>query len=55
MNTQKNCTKGLNDPDNHNSVVTHLEWDILEHEVKWALQQRKLVEVIELHLSYFKS
>ena len=25
-NTQKNCTKkGLNDPDNHNGVVTHLE------------------------------
>ena len=29
--------KGLNDPDNHNSVVTHLESDILECEGKWAL------------------
>ena len=29
--------KGLNDPDNHNGVVTHLEPDILECEVKWAL------------------
>ena len=29
--------KGLNDPDNHNDVVTHLESDILEYEVKWAL------------------
>ena len=29
--------KGLNDPDNHDSVVTHLEPDILEYEVKWAL------------------
>ena len=29
--------KGLNDPDNHESVVTHLEPDILECEVKWAL------------------
>ena len=29
--------KGLNDPDNHNDVVTHLEPDILECEVKWAL------------------
>ena len=29
--------KGLNDPDNHNGVVTHLELDILECEVKWAL------------------
>ena len=37
-NTQKNCTKkGLDDPENHNSVVTHLEPDILEREVKWAL------------------
>ena len=25
------------DPDNHDSMVTHLEPDILEHEVKWAL------------------
>ena len=29
--------KGLNDPDNHDGVVTHLEPDILECEVKWAL------------------
>ena len=29
--------KDLNDPDNHNGVVTHLESDILECEVKWAL------------------
>ena len=28
--------KGLNDPDNHDRVVTHLESDILECEVKWA-------------------
>ena len=31
------CNKGLNEPDNHNDVVTHLEPDILECEVKWAL------------------
>ena len=37
-NTQKNYTKkGLNDPDNHNGVITHLEPDILECEVKWVL------------------
>ena len=37
-NTQKNYTKkGLNDRENHNGVVTHLEPDILECEVKWAL------------------
>ena len=29
--------KSLNDPDNHNGVITHLEPDILECEVKWAL------------------
>ena len=29
--------KGLNDPDKHDGVVTHLELDILECEVKWAL------------------
>ena len=29
--------KDLHDPDNHNGVITHLEPDILEREVKWAL------------------
>ena len=29
--------KSLHDPDNHNGVITHLEPDILECEVKWAL------------------
>ena len=29
--------KDLHDPDNHNGVFTHLEPDILECEVKWAL------------------
>ena len=29
--------KGLHDPDNHDGVVTHLEQDVLECEVKWAL------------------
>ena len=29
--------RDLNDPDNHNGVITHLEPDILECEVKWAL------------------
>ena len=37
-NTQKNYTKKeCNDPDNHGSVITHLEPDILQCEVKWAL------------------
>ena len=30
--------KDLHDPDNHNAVITHLEPDILECEVKWALE-----------------
>ena len=29
--------KDVNDPDNHDGVITHLEPDILECEVKWAL------------------
>ena len=34
---EKLYKKGLNDLDNHDGVVTHLEPDILECEVKWAL------------------
>ena len=30
--------KYLHGPDNHNDVITHLESDILEYEVKWALR-----------------
>ena len=29
--------KNLNDPDDHNGVITHLEPDILESKIKWAL------------------
>ena len=36
-NTDELHKKDLNDPDNHNGVITHLEPDILECEVKWAL------------------
>ena len=42
---------------NHDGVITHLEPDILECEVKWALEsipQKKLVEVMEFQLSSFK-
>ena len=35
--TEELYKKGLNEPENHDSVVTHLELDILEWEVKWAL------------------
>ena len=35
--TGKLCRKDLHNPDNHDGVITHLELDILECEVKWAL------------------
>ena len=35
--TEEIHKKGLNDPDNHDGVVAHLEPDILECEVKWTL------------------
>ena len=35
--TEEQYKKDLHDPDNHNGVITHLEPDILEWEVKWAL------------------
>ena len=56
--TEKLYKKDLNDLDNHNGVITNLQPDILECEVKWVLGsilQTKLVEVMEFHLSYFKS
>ena len=58
-NTQKSYTKkDLHDQDNHDGVITQLEPDILECEVKWALKallQTKLVEVMEFQWSYFRS
>ena len=35
--TEELCKKGLNDMDNCHDVVTHLEQDILEYEIKWTL------------------
>ena len=53
--------KDLYDPDTHNCVMSHLEsdiWSQVECEVKWALGRittnKKLVEVMELQLSYFQ-
>ena len=56
--TEELCKKDLHDPDNHDGVKTHLESDILECEVKWAIGRSlrtNLVEVMEFQLSYFKS
>ena len=56
--TEELNKKDLDNPDNHDGVITHLEPDILECEVKRALGSittKKLVEVMEFQLSYFKS
>ena len=47
--------KGLNDPDNQGGVITYLEPEILECEVKWTSLQTKLLEVVGFQLSYFTS
>ena len=57
-NTQKNCTKkDLHDQDNHYGVITYLEPDILECEVKWALESITMNKASghEFQLIYFKS
>ena len=46
--------KDLHDPDNQDGVIIHLEPDILECKVKWALGSITR-EVMEFQLSYFKS
>ena len=56
--TKKSTKKDLHDQHNHNGVITHLEPDILECEVKWALESitmNKASELMEFQLSYFKS
>ena len=55
--TEELYEKDLHDPANHDGVITHLEPDILEWEVKWVLGSitTKLVEVMEFQWSYFKS
>ena len=56
--TEELYKKDLHNPDNHDGMITHLESDILEFEVKLALgstTKNKLVEVVEFQLSYFKS
>ena len=63
--TEELYKKDLHDPDNHDGVITHLEPDILECEVKWPQEAplwpqeaslcTKVVVVMEFQLSYFKS
>ena len=56
--TEELYKRDLNDPDNHDGVNTHLEPDILECEVKWALESittNKASGGDGTQLSYFKS
>ena len=58
--TEELYKKDIHDPDNHDGMITQLEPDILECEVKWALflrpycitTNKKLVEMMEFQLSY---
>ena len=56
--TEELYQKDLHDPDNHDGVITHLEPDILESEVKWALGSittNKASGGGEISVDYFKS
>ena len=53
--TEELYKKDLHNPDNHDGVITHLEPDILECEVRWALESITTnKEVMEFQLNYFK-
>ena len=56
--TEELYKKHLHNPDNHDGMITHLETDILECKVKWALGSitvNKASEHDRIQLSYFKS
>ena len=56
--TEELYKKDLHNPDNHDGVITHLESDILECKVKWALgsiTMNKASGGDGIQLSYFKS
>ena len=56
--TEELYKKDLHNPDNHDGVITHLEPDILECEVKWALGSITMNKVSRgdgIQLNYFKS
>ena len=56
--TEELYKKDLHDPDNHNGVITHLEPDILEWEVKWtsgSITMNKASGGNGIQLSYIKS
>ena len=51
--TEELYKKDLHDPGNHNGVITHLEPDILEWEVKWALGKVKVKVKFLSHVQLF--
>ena len=61
--TEELCKKGLNDSDNHDGVISHLEPNILEREVKWALGsmttnkpsggEKSNIAIFGTHILYF--
>ena len=55
--TEERYKKNFHEPDNHDGMIIHVDSDILESEVKWALGSitTNKVEVMEFQLSYFKS
>ena len=53
--TEELYKKDLHNQDNHDGVIAHLEQDILECEVKWALESITTNMVMEFQLSYSKS
>ena len=46
--TEELYKKDLHDPDNHDGVIAHLEPDILECDVKWALEESLWTKLVEL-------
>ena len=56
--TEERHKKDLHNPDNHDGVITHLEPDILECEVKWAFESITMNNACRgdgIPVSYFKS
>ena len=54
---RRTIKKDLHDPDNHDGVITHLEPDILECKIKWALGSITTIKAgggDGIQLSYFK-
>ena len=47
--TEELYKQDLHDPDNHNGVITHLQPDIMECEVKWALESIIFQDLKQLH------